>query len=95
MSKYAQDQEKEEPEEEDTMSVGDALRNLSIRVTSLKQATMIVSKVNFFIKHLKTELEQLNLLETRAGNDQKQTREDSSPTRIRYVLVTKVLITCS
>ena len=34
---------------------------------------MIVSQVNFFIKHLKTELEQLNLLETRVGNDQKQT----------------------
>ena len=52
-SKYARDQEKEEPEEEDTMSVGDTLRNLSIRVTSLKQATIIVSQVNFFIKHLK------------------------------------------
>ena len=33
---------------------------------------MIVNQVNFFIKHLKVELEQLNLLETRAGNDQRQ-----------------------
>ena len=71
-SKYAHDQEKEEPEEEDTISVGDALRNLSIRVTSLKQATLIVSQVSFFIKHLKTELEQLNLMETKQGNDQNQ-----------------------
>ena len=71
-SKYAQDQEKEEPEQEESTSVGEALRNLSIRVNSLKQATMIVSQVNFFIKHLKVELEQLNLLETRAGNDQRQ-----------------------
>ena len=33
---------------------------------------MIVSQVYFFIKHLKDELEQLNLLETRAGNDSRQ-----------------------
>ena len=76
-SKYAQDLEKEEPEEEDTMTVGDALKNLSIGVNSLKKATMIVSQVNFFIKHLKTELKELNLLETRQGKDQKQTDGNS------------------
>ena len=71
-SKHAQDQEKEKPEQEESTSVGDALLNFSIRVNSLKQATMIVNRVNFFIKHLKVELVQLNLLETRAGNDQRQ-----------------------
>ena len=59
------------------MTAGDALRNLSIGVNSLKQATMIVSQVNFFIKHLNTELKQLNLLETRQGKDQKQTDGNS------------------
>ena len=34
---------------------------------------MDVNQVNFFIKHLKDELEQLNLLETRAGNEPRQT----------------------
>ena len=59
-SKYAKDQEKDEPEQEETTSVGEALRNLSVNVNFLKQAAMIVSQVNFFIKHLKYELEQSN-----------------------------------
>ena len=76
-SKYAQDLEKEEPEEEDTMTVGDALKNLSIGVNSLKHATIIINQVNFFIKHLNSELKQLNLLETRQGKDQKQSDSNS------------------
>ena len=76
-SKYAQELEKEEPEEEDTMTVGDALKNLSIGVNSLKHATIIINQVNFFIKHLNSELKQLNLLETRQGKDQKQSDSNS------------------
>ena len=34
---------------------------------------MIVNQVNFFIKHLKDELEQLNLLETRVGYEPRHT----------------------
>ena len=71
-SKHAEDQEKEEPEQEESTSVGDALRNLSISVNSLKQATLILNQVNFFIKHPEVELKQLSLLETRARNDQRQ-----------------------
>ena len=72
-SRYAKDQEKDEPEQEEATSVEEALRNLSVKVTSLKQAAMIVNQVNFFLKHLKDELEQLNLLETRVGNEPRQT----------------------
>ena len=44
-SKYAKDQEKDEPEQEETTSVGEALRNLSVRVNFLKQAARILSQV--------------------------------------------------
>ena len=71
-SKHSQDLEKEEPEEDDTMSVGEALKSLSIGVNSLKQASLIMNQVNFFIRYLNSELKQLNLLETKHGNDQKQ-----------------------
>ena len=85
-SKHSQDLEKEEPEEEDTMSVGDALKSPSI-VNSLKQASLIMNQVNFFIKYLNSELKQLNLLETKHGNDQKQpdgnSRSQSSQNVVR------------
>ena len=86
-SKHSQDLEKEEPEEDDTMSVGEALKSLSIGVNSLKQASLIMNQVNFFIKYLNSELKQLNLLETKHGNDQKQpdgnSRSQSSQNVVR------------
>ena len=63
-------------EEDTATSVGAALKNLSISVTSLKKASLTINQVNFFISYLKVETEQLNLLESRAnpGNRQSTAR---------------------
>ena len=37
----------------------------------MKQASLVMSQVDFFIKYLSSELKQLNLLENKNGNDQK------------------------
>ena len=49
---------------------------LSISVISLKKASLTINQVNFFISYLKIELDQLNLLESRAnpGNRQSTAR---------------------
>ena len=76
-SEHFQDLEKEEPVDDETMSVGEALKSLCIGVNSLKQASLILNQVNFFIKYLNSELKQLNLLETKHDNDQKQSDGNS------------------
>ena len=68
---HSQDLEKEEPQDGDVTSVGEALKSLSIGVNALKQASLVLSQVNFFIKYLPLELKQLNLQENKNGNDQK------------------------
>ena len=45
---HSQDLEKEEPQDDDSISVGEALKSLSIGVNSLKQASLVLSQVNFF-----------------------------------------------
>ena len=74
-SKYSKVNERTSEEEADT-SVGAALKNLAISVTSLKKAALMVNQVNFFISYLKDEIQQLTLLESRAnpGNRQSTTR---------------------
>ena len=49
-------------EEEADASVGAALKNLSMSVTSLKKAALTVNQVNFFITYLKEEIKQLSFL---------------------------------
>ena len=44
---HSQDLEKEEPQDDDSISVGEALKSLSIGVNSLKQASLVLSQVNF------------------------------------------------
>ena len=68
---HSQDQEKEEPQDGDATSVGEALKTLSIGVNALKQASLVLSQVNFFVKYLPFELKQLNLQENKSGIDQK------------------------
>ena len=47
---HSQDLEKEEPQDGDVTSVGEALKSLSIGVNALKQASLVLSQVNFFYK---------------------------------------------
>ena len=47
-TKYAKAQEGERPEEEDDVSVGAALKNLSVSVTALKQASLTINQIHFF-----------------------------------------------
>ena len=68
---HSQDLEKEEPHDGDATSVGEALKSLSIGVNALKQASLVLSQVNFFVKYLPFELKQLNLQENKNGIDQK------------------------
>ena len=68
---HSQDLEKEEPQDGDATSVGEALKTLSIGVNALKQASLVLSQVNFFVKYLPFELKQLNLQENKNGIDQK------------------------
>ena len=74
-SKHSKLNERTSEEDTDT-SVGAALKNLSISVISLKKASLTINQVNFFISYLKVEIEQLNLLESRAnpGNRQSTAR---------------------
>ena len=53
-------------------SVKEALKNLSLSVTSLKRASMISDQVKFFFNYLKQELQELNLLEARSNPGNKQ-----------------------
>ena len=47
-TRYAKAQEVEQLEGEEDTSIGAALKNLSISVTALKQASMTVNQVHFF-----------------------------------------------
>ena len=46
---HSQDLEKEEPHDGDVTSVGKALKSLSVGVNALKQASLVLSQVNFFL----------------------------------------------
>ena len=70
-TKYAKAREKP-PEEDDDSSVGAALKNLSLSVTSLKKAALTVNQVHFFITYLLKEIKQLNFLESRGNTDIRQ-----------------------
>ena len=60
-TKYAKAQG-EQPENVDETSVGAAVKNLSVSVTALKQASLSVNPILFFIGYLKDEIGQLNFL---------------------------------
>ena len=72
-TRYAKAQEVEQPEGEEDTSIGAALKNLSISVTALKQASMTVNQVHFFISYLKDEIKELNFLESRSTTENRQT----------------------
>ena len=72
-TKYAKAQEGERPEEDNGISMGAALKNLSVSVTALKQTSLTVNQIHFFITYLEDEIKQLNFLESRGNNDNRQT----------------------
>ena len=72
-TRYEKAQEVEHPEEEEDTSIGAALKNLSISVTALQQASMTVNKIHFFISYLKDEIKELNFLKSRTTTENRQT----------------------
>ena len=72
-TKYAKVHEVEHPEEDDDTSVGAALKNLSISVTALKQASLNINQSHFFFSYLEDKIKQLNFLESRSTTENRQT----------------------
>ena len=64
-TKLAKNQEGDEPENLEDANVEQALKGFSISVNALKQASLTINQIHFFIDYLNDEVKQLNFVESR------------------------------